>query len=87
MADICSVASVCAFLKKSNTMLSSVDDVLLEAGLFILFMLRERCMCVFETGGWKDDVVVSAIIDMIASSDMAVRLSLLCCVDDLIFVM
>jgi len=87
MADICSVASVCAFLKKSNTMLSSVDVVLL-AGLFILFMSRrERCMFVFETGGWKDDVVVSAIIDMIASSDMAVRLSLLCCVDDLIFVM
>lgn len=86
MADICSVASVCAFLKKSNTMLSSVDDVLV-AGLFILCMSRERCMCVFETGGWKDDVVVSAIIDMIASSDMAVRLSLLCCVDDLIFVM
>ena len=86
MADICSVASVCAFLKKSNTMLSSVD-VLLVAGLFILFMSRERCMCVFETGGWKDDVVLSAIIDMIASSDMAVRLSLLCCVDDLIFVM
>lgn len=84
MADICSVASVCAFLKKSNTMLSSVDDVLLAAGLFILFMSRERCMCVFETGGWKDDVVVSAIIDMIASSDMAVRLSLLSCVDDLI---
>jgi len=86
MADICSVASVCAFLKKSNTMLSSVDDVLV-AGLFILCMSRERCMCVFETGGWKDDVVVSAIIDMIASSDMAVRLSLLSCVDDLIFVM
>ena len=64
-------------------MLSSVDDVLL-AGLFILFMSRERCMCVFETGGWNDDVVVSAIIDMIASSDMAVRLSLLSCVDDLI---
>lgn len=52
MASICSVASVCAFLKKSNTMLSDVvvvvvvvvDDILLSAGLtfILLFLMRER---------------------------------------------
>jgi len=85
MADICSVASVCAFLKKSNTMCSWVVVLL----LLMLFMLRgERCMCcVFnEAGGWKHEVGVRVIIVMIASSDMVVMLLLLsrCCVDDLI---
>ena len=41
MADICSVASVCAFLKKSNTMCSWVVVVVLLA-LLILFVFRER---------------------------------------------
>lgn len=42
MADICSVASVCAFLKKSNTMCSWVVDLqlLLLAVDVFLFMLR-----------------------------------------------
>jgi len=33
-------------------------------------------MCLlFEAGGWKDDVDIRVIIDMIASSPMAVKLS------------
>ena len=81
MADICSVASVCAFLKKSNTMCSWVDVVLLllmaVVRALMLFMLRgERCICCVldEVGGWKHDVGMSVIIDMIASSDMVVML-------------
>lgn len=74
MAVICSDASVCAFLKKSNTMWSCVDlgDLQLLAGLL---SRGERFICVFETGGWKDDVEAIDIIDISASSDMAVRLS------------
>ncbi len=81
MADICSVASVWAFLKKSNTMWSWVVVLLL-----LLFMLRgERCMCFVlnEAGGWKHEVGVRVIIVMIASSDMVVMFMLSrCCVDD-----
>ena len=44
MADICSVASVCAFLKKSNTMCSwvVVFVVVVLLALLILFVFRER---------------------------------------------
>ena len=42
MADICSVASVCAFLKKSNTMCSWVVGVVVLLALLILFVFRER---------------------------------------------
>lgn len=66
MADICSVASVCAFLKKSNTMCSwVVDDVVLA--LLLMYML-------FDAGGWKQYVDVRAISDIIASSDLAAML-------------
>ena len=88
MADICSVASVCAFLKKSNTMLSDVDDVVVDDILLTsyIFLILECWICILvETGdGWKDDVDVNdAIIDMIASSAMADRFA--CCVDPVIF--
>ncbi len=83
MADICSVASVWAFLKKSNTMCSWVDDLLLMAGE--LLMLRCICCVLDEGGGWKHNVGVRFITDMIASSDKVVMLLFLCfCVDDLI---
>lgn len=87
MADICSVASVCAFLKKSNTMCSWVVVVVLLLLLLdrLLFVLRgERCMCCVlgEAGGWKHDDGMRFITDMIASSDKVVMLLFLCCVDD-----